>query len=182
MKQLKDIAAGIKVNFVRTGFDANTEQTRFVCIINHQSFDFSCGLLACIPEKVAVPGLGWISPLNRLERQYKFRTNDNSERVLQLIRQGRLSAIANLERPHVMRVFNDISMLCQPTAYDLLSCLRLDSEAANESFSNWCANFGYDNDSIKALNTYNACVETARKLKVALGCDLYRDVMESEDE
>lgn len=45
-----------------------------------------------------------------------------------------------------------------PTAADVLYSLLSDSEARNQSFADWCADLGYDSDSIKALNTYNACV------------------------
>jgi hypothetical protein len=176
MKQLKDLAKTIAVNFVRVGFDPMTEQTKFVCIINGMSFDFSCGLRACVPD----------GALAKLKRRYNScLCTDNSARVFELIMQGRVKASKNLDNGHngvALRVFRDISMLCAPTAYDLLYCLRSDAESVNESFDSWCSNFGYDNDSIKALNTYNACVENARKLKIALGCDLFREVMESEAE
>lgn len=52
-----------------------------------------------------------------------------------------------------------------PTAADVLRSLILDASAIDESFSDWCDNFGYDSDSIKALNTYNACCEIGKKLR-----------------
>jgi hypothetical protein len=51
-----------------------------------------------------------------------------------------------------------------PCAASVLFCLLLDSQAANESFSNWCDNFGYDADSIKAFNTYQLCEANSKKL------------------
>lgn len=51
-----------------------------------------------------------------------------------------------------------------PTAASVLHCLLLDSQAAHESFNDWCDNFGYDNDSMKAFQTYQACCETGKKL------------------
>lgn len=50
-----------------------------------------------------------------------------------------------------------------PEVCGIIHSLNLDSQALNESFPNWCENFGYDSDSIKALNIYNACCETAKK-------------------
>lgn len=44
----------------------------------------------------------------------------------------------------------------------------LDMQASEESFNNWCDNFGYDSDSIKAFNTYQACNEVADKLKAVI--------------
>lgn len=52
-----------------------------------------------------------------------------------------------------------------PSAADVLYSLLLDADANNSSFLDWCADLGYDSDSIKALNTYNACCETAQQLR-----------------
>ncbi len=50
-----------------------------------------------------------------------------------------------------------------PEICDIIHSLNIDSQAMNESFPNWCDNFGYDSDSIKALNVYNACCNNAKK-------------------
>lgn len=50
-----------------------------------------------------------------------------------------------------------------PDICGIIHSLNLDSQAINESFSNWCDNFGYDSDSLKSLNVYNSCCETAKK-------------------
>ena len=52
----------------------------------------------------------------------------------------------------------------QPQVAAVLHCLLSDAEAGNESFSNWCDNFGHDSDSITAFNTYQACEKTAKQL------------------
>jgi hypothetical protein len=52
-----------------------------------------------------------------------------------------------------------------PHAADVLQSLILDGEAVNESFLDWCANYGYSDDSIKALNTYNECCKTGEILR-----------------
>lgn len=41
-----------------------------------------------------------------------------------------------------------------PTAYDVLACLEKYEHA---DFEDFCSNYGYDTDSIKALKTYEAC-------------------------
>lgn len=43
-----------------------------------------------------------------------------------------------------------------PTAYDILTCL---TKYDPESFEDFCDNYGYSKDSIKALNTYEAVAE-----------------------
>ena len=50
-----------------------------------------------------------------------------------------------------------------PDVCDIIHSLNIDSQAMNESFCNWCDNFGYDSDSIAALNVYNKCCDTAKK-------------------
>ncbi|MNK14377.1 hypothetical protein D3C87_324950 [compost metagenome] len=51
-----------------------------------------------------------------------------------------------------------------PSAAGVLYSLIHDSEAGDMTFHNWCDEFGYDDDSISARNTYDACQENADKL------------------
>lgn len=50
----------------------------------------------------------------------------------------------------------------KPTAYDILSCLDI---IYSESFEDFCSEYGFSDDSISALNTYEACVEQSEALK-----------------
>lgn len=50
------------------------------------------------------------------------------------------------------------------TAIELLCCVVSDGEAMTQALDDWCDEIGYDSDSIKALETYNACVDSGRKL------------------
>lgn len=60
-----------------------------------------------------------------------------------------------------------------PHAADVLHSLILDSSACDQSFNDWCGDFGYDTDSRKALDTYLACQESGTKLrKVFSGAQL----------
>lgn len=58
-----------------------------------------------------------------------------------------------------------------PNIDDVLNCLFSDARAGAESFNEFCSNFGYSNDSLKALDTYRACMDSAKKLRLALGKD-----------
>ncbi len=49
-----------------------------------------------------------------------------------------------------------------PTAYDVLACLTKNDPG---SFDDFCSEFGYSNDSIKALSTYKAVVSEWKKVK-----------------
>ena len=53
----------------------------------------------------------------------------------------------------------------RPTVTDVLHSLFMDASAADENFSDWCANYGYSDDSIKALNIYKACIDIAQNLR-----------------
>lgn len=53
----------------------------------------------------------------------------------------------------------------KPKVADVLYSLFMDAYAGDENFHDWCDNFGYSTDSIKALNTYKQCLETAAQLR-----------------
>lgn len=65
--------------------------------------------------------------------------------------------------------FDFWSSIVQPQIekeYDLLNafyCFVSDAFSGEQSFSDFCADFGYDEDSRKAWNTWKACVRSARK-------------------
>ena len=54
-----------------------------------------------------------------------------------------------------------------------LNCVFSDSYAAQGSFNDFCSDFGYSDDSIKALKTYKECKRNAERLnKLFSGLDL----------
>lgn len=55
----------------------------------------------------------------------------------------------------------------KPELSSVLYSLVMDASACDESFEDWCSNFGYDTDSRKALETYLSCQESASKLHKA---------------
>lgn len=58
-----------------------------------------------------------------------------------------------------------------PKIEDILYCLLSDYDAGSMSFYDFCDNFGYERDSIKALDTHMQCMKNAEKLRKALGKD-----------
>lgn len=58
-----------------------------------------------------------------------------------------------------------------PALLDVLYSLVSDSDADENSFEDWCSNYGYDTDSRWAEATYNACREIGTKLRRMLGAD-----------
>lgn len=65
-----------------------------------------------------------------------------------------------------------------PKLADVLQCLASDAGALEETFEDWCSNYGYDSDSRKAEKTYRACVETAQQLVRLFGFDGLRELRE----
>jgi hypothetical protein len=53
----------------------------------------------------------------------------------------------------------------KPAIADVLYSLFMDASASDENFHDWCDNFGYSDDSIKALNTYKQCLDVATALR-----------------
>lgn len=51
-----------------------------------------------------------------------------------------------------------------PSMADVLDCLDSDARACSVTFSEWCNEFGFDEDSRKAEMTYRACDETGKRL------------------
>lgn len=51
-----------------------------------------------------------------------------------------------------------------PSAATVLHSMLGDAQGAEHPFDCWCADYGYDTDSIKALGTYNACCEIRRQV------------------
>jgi len=66
---------------------------------------------------------------------------------------------------HGLKEFIKLSRATMPSLDDLFYSLVMDSSAADQTFSDWCSDFGYDTDSRKALQTYEACQESAVKLR-----------------
>lgn len=50
----------------------------------------------------------------------------------------------------------------KPSAYSVLACLDVDY---SDDFADFCANYGYDTDSIKAKETYDGVIEQDRQLR-----------------
>ncbi len=57
-----------------------------------------------------------------------------------------------------------ITYAVTPTAASVLHSLILDASALEENFDDWASDFGYDSDSLKALNIYKACCDNGKKL------------------
>jgi hypothetical protein len=60
--------------------------------------------------------------------------------------------------------------------YDLLNafyCFLSDGVSGLDSFEDFCFNFGYDTDSIKAYGIYKECKKSAVKIQRVITCNIY---------
>lgn len=65
-----------------------------------------------------------------------------------------------------------------PTNKDILFALLLDSQVLDESYQNWCDNYGYDSDSMKAFKIYQACCDNTKKLQSCFSSDELANIAE----
>lgn len=67
----------------------------------------------------------------------------------------------------------------EPDTEGTLDCLLSDSQAGEQSFEEFCSEFGYDEDSRKAERTWVACQKVAKNMRRLFGDDyetfLYSD-------
>lgn len=52
-----------------------------------------------------------------------------------------------------------------PSPAIVLHSLLMDARVGEESFDDFCDNLGYDNDSVSALNVYQECSKTTKRIK-----------------
>lgn len=75
--------------------------------------------------------------------------------------------IKNLMDNHVLNVDLDnikAKDMTKPREYDILACISGDAYAMELTFEEFCSEYGYDTDSIKAKSTYDATCDLSRKI------------------
>lgn len=61
--------------------------------------------------------------------------------------------------------------LGEPSIADVVECLISDASSADQTFEDWCGDYGYDTDSRKAGATYKAVVKQTAALRRLLGAE-----------
>jgi hypothetical protein len=69
----------------------------------------------------------------------------------------------------------------EPKAHEVLCCLASDARAVEQTFEEWCSDFGSDTDSIRARATYDTCRDTATKLLRMLGLEGLAELWSCEE-
>ncbi len=66
-----------------------------------------------------------------------------------------------------------------PKAAGVFYCLLMDGEALDQSFSDWCACYGYDEDSRKAESIYFQCCETGKNIRKCFSRDAIQELRDA---
>jgi hypothetical protein len=113
---------------------------KYVVIIEGQDFEYS-------------QGIGFRVELDRFKKEaFQKLMNKNPQKT----------------KSNLLFYAEEIKKVSKPKPLDIddiLYSLILDSQAGNETFDDFCDNFGYDNDSIKANDIYRACQKNAKKVR-----------------
>ena len=72
--------------------------------------------------------------------------------------------------------------LTPPKLESVVESLALDCSGIDMKFEEWADNLGYDQDSIKALNTYNTCRKISEDLKEFLGDEGYEELLQIRED
>lgn len=73
-------------------------------------------------------------------------------------------ALVENHRSRHDQIFREYAKPVRPAAASVLHCYAFDAMALDMSFKVWCNEFGYDDDSISAFETYRACCEAGTNL------------------
>lgn len=86
--------------------------------------------------------------------------------VVEKLHSAKISVEKNIKIvDDLIHYVSKVTVPTKPKIADVMECLTLDADSASGStFVDWCAAFGYSDDSIKARACYDACLRTARKL------------------
>lgn len=84
------------------------------------------------------------------------------KRYMASIGKGSQIYVSNARRA----IIAEHSRAVQPQAAMILYCVLSDSDGAEQNFHDWCSELGGDTDSIKSLNTYNACCDMLARVRV----------------
>lgn len=113
---------------------------KYIVIINEQDFEYSCGI-------------GHRIELDRFKREaFQKLMNRNPKK----------------DKANLYLYIDELKKVSKPKPLnidDVLYCLILDAQFGNYSFDDFCDELGYDNDSIKANETYKSCQKNGKKIK-----------------
>jgi hypothetical protein len=157
--------------FHSLGFDYANEQWKFTVVMGGQSFDYSGGLWAFVPQayqkkKQYSNTYYTVNPREAIKKEIERFPNSRLASIARHISQGGVQIKKNTGDHDVRAYVAMIGKYNRPDPAGFLYCMISDMDCGEySSFQDFCDNLGYDNDSIKALETYQACQQGARKFR-----------------
>lgn len=148
-----------KVTAVKNGLGQNYVQWQVT--INGQTFDYS-------------EGLGHYLNMNHKLYRPKVQLTEKIEQAILKANEAEFKTpreFGNLQKDYclftgrIKLTGNGIKRITPPKTLDVLYCLYNDSKVDLMTFDEFCGDFGYDTDSRKAFETYNDCLDNARKFR-----------------
>ena len=76
----------------------------------------------------------------------------------------------------VYRISGEEELAVKPDQASIIHALLMDSQAGDTSYNNWCEDWGYDNDSMKAFKVYQECCKTYEGLRLVFTGDQLREL------
>lgn len=112
-------------------------------------------------------------------RYVGMSTADEMDRPTFPMRHYRVTLTHNGKR-RTFDFYMGTALLDGPDLVDVVSSLLSDMDAGSMSFEEFCSEFGYNSDSIKALKIHKACQRNAERVKVIFGDDIeaFREAVE----
>lgn len=158
--------------FHALGFNPIKEQWQFAVVIGGESFDYSGGLWAFVPQSIkrtTTPLTGSrdasFSPREAIKKEVARFPNSRLASTVRMIEQGRIKIAKNWNDSDVRQYVTLIGKFNRPEKASIFYALLSDMDAGEMSFQDFCDTFGANNDSIKDLETHQACQRNARKFR-----------------
>ncbi len=150
MKNIKEIAGNtVEVNFMRLVENEKWQHFLWNVSINGVDFSYKTGIGHLIQWDKKVNMNRYVNPLDALRRLSK-------------------SWPAGKRPDNCISLPSINAWVKIPDQLEVLHCLLSDQQAGSMSFVDFCSDFGYDSDSIKAVDIYRACMENAQKVNRCL--------------
>ena len=83
------------------------------------------------------------------------------QRYMASIGKGSQIYVSNARR----QIIAEHARAVAPCSASVIYCMLSDADGAECNFHDWCDEFGGDSDSIRSLNTYNACCEALNQVR-----------------
>jgi hypothetical protein len=162
-KFLKSVSTTFEVKFIREAMANKADDWKesadyFVCSFTtskgvYKAFDYYTGVGLRINVR---QGSSFYSP-NHVVNDVELATvGIKAERGMYTAK-----AVRGLQG----RTVNAKQWVVNPSAAGILYSLLSDMSALDTCFDDWCDNLGMDNDSLSALNLYQACCENGKKIR-----------------